>query len=79
MCSGAPPASNLPRTPPLGGGLLNALFFPPPPPIDWHAVARDAAVRIAAARKASYPEDVCADVIALVAEMRKRTEFGGGT
>lgn len=59
-----------------------------PKPVDWHAVARDAAVRIYAAEfahqgTAEVDDELVAEfaadaAIALVSEMRKRAEFGGG-
>ena len=55
-------------------GLRKA--FGLPPAVDWHAVARDAAVRIFAADggEMSY---VCKLALALVAEMKKHDGFGG--
>ncbi len=67
-------------------GLRKAMGLPPS--VDWHAVARDAAVRIYAAEfahqgTAEVDDELVAEfaadaAIALVAEMRKRAEFGGG-
>ena len=67
-------------------GLRKA--FGLPPAVDWHAVARDAAVRIYAAEfahqgTAEVDDELVAEfaadaAIALVSEMRKRAEFGGG-
>lgn len=67
---------------------LDALHAAAAPPVDWHAVARDAAVRIYAAEfahqgTAEVDDELVAEfaadaAIALVAEMRKRAEFGGG-
>lgn len=70
-----------------------------PKPVDWRAVARDAAVRIAAAlwvedntafsgspeqveaQRERYAQNIRSiafrEALALVAEMRKRAEFGG--
>ena len=65
-------------------GLRKA--FGLPPAVDWHAVARDAAVRIAADNNGEevskdwferYSAYCCDLALALVAEMRKRAEFGG--
>jgi len=57
-------------------GLRKA--FGLPPAVDWHAVARDAAVSIGARNLHESAADVCEAALALVAEMRKRAEFGGG-
>jgi hypothetical protein len=78
-------------------GLRKA--FGLPPTVDWRAVARDAAVRIAAAlwveddtafsgspeqveaQRERYAQNIRSiafrEALALVAEMRKRAEFGG--
>ena len=60
-----------------------------PPAVDWHAVARDAAVALYEVQikapecmlvPASRIAALCCDAaIALVAEMRKRDGFGGQT
>lgn len=66
-------------------GLRKA--FGLPPAVDWHAVARDAAVAYMAAIRADsmsvgdaaeWSTEACDAALALVAEMRKRAEFGGG-
>lgn len=57
-------------------GLRKA--FGLPPAVDWHAVARDAAVSIGARNLHESAADVCEAALELVAEMRKRAEFGGG-
>jgi len=62
-------------------GLRKA--FGLPPAVDWHAVARDAAVRLfvecwTTANNSYDAREACDSALALVAEMRKRAEFGGG-
>jgi len=66
-------------------GLRKA--FGLPPAVDWHAVARDAAVAYMVAIRsdsesvgtaAEWARESCGAALALVAEMRKRAEFGGG-
>lgn len=57
-------------------------------PVDWQSVARDAAVRIAADNNGvevskdwfeRYSAYCCDLALALVAEMKRREGFGGGT
>jgi hypothetical protein len=49
-----------------------------PPAVDWHAVARDAAVALWSHPEATNVKKTCDAALELVAEMRKRAEFGGG-
>ena len=46
--------------------------------VDWHAVARDAAVALWSHPEATNVKKTCDAALELVAEMRKRAEFGGG-
>lgn len=62
-------------------GLRKAMGLPPS--VDWHAVARDAAMQIYARAHGPHAMlgtavEACDSALALVAEMRKRAEFGGG-